>query len=50
MEVAFELVDDGAMHLQSPLVDTLREAQRSPARGTTLAALIRKTMTPSTNG
>jgi membrane protein len=40
MEVAFELVDDGAMHLQSPLVEALREAQRSRAENTTLEALI----------
>ena len=46
MDVAFELVDDGAMHLQSPLVDTLRDAQRIRAEGTTLAALIPDDMTP----
>jgi len=40
MDVAYELTDDGSMHLQSSLVDTLRDAQRRQAEGTSLATLI----------
>ena len=40
MDVAYELTDDGSMHLQSSLVDTLRDAQRRRAEGMSLATLI----------
>ena len=40
MDVAFELVDEGAIHLQSPLLETMRQAQKSPVEKTTLASLI----------
>ena len=40
MDVAYELTDDGSMHLQSSLVDRLRDAQRRQAEGTSLATLI----------
>ena len=46
MDVAFELVDDGAIHLQSSLCDALRNAQRARAAGTTLASMIPMEATP----